>query len=226
MIGGSRLSWGRLFPMSRSIRLLVLCLAAGLALVVPSTAATAAAPLEITTSTLPTSYSYVKNIPFGGKVRTTLKAKGGTAPYKWAVVGSLPRGFALSTAGTLTGNTGRSGTYAVTARVTDKTGVTAERSWDLVVKPMVITTASVKNAKKGQLYYATLKSVGGCSAPRWDQWVHVPGSLPPGLKVSRGGAISGIAKVPGTYTFTVWADCEVNPLVFAAATKQFTMTVA
>jgi hypothetical protein len=78
-----------------------------------------AAPLAITTSTLPngtvnTSYS------------TTLAATGGTPPYSWAITtGSLPSGLALNAGtGVISGTPVSSGTFNFTAQVTDHSNST------------------------------------------------------------------------------------------------------
>jgi len=73
-----------------------------------------AAPLVITTTSMPT-----------GTVRVaysaTLLATGGTTPYTWSVAnGSLPGGLALNAAtGALTGTPTNTGTFTFTARVSD-----------------------------------------------------------------------------------------------------------
>ena len=78
-----------------------------------SVVAAGANPVQITTSSLP-----------GGQVSANylakLTASGGTAPYSWSITsGSLPGGLTLSAAGQISGSPTQSGTFSVTARVSD-----------------------------------------------------------------------------------------------------------
>ena len=68
----------------------------------------------------------------------TFTAKGGAAPYKWAVTGTLPAGMSLSeTTGEqvqITGTPTATGTFPVTLTVTDSSGKTASATVTVTVK--------------------------------------------------------------------------------------------
>jgi hypothetical protein len=93
-----------------------------------SSPAPAVAPLEITTTSLPTAYrtySYT----------AALEASGGSGARQWRITsGSLPRGLTLDAAtGVISGKSGYSGTWTLTVEVSDSTG-SATTSLTLVVK--------------------------------------------------------------------------------------------
>ncbi|MGA9209493.1 MAG: DUF4082 domain-containing protein, partial [Terriglobales bacterium] len=73
-----------------------------------------AAPLSITTTTLPTSQ---QNLPYS----VTLAATGGVQPYTWSLAaGSLPAGLSLASNGTISGTpTTSTGTASFTVQVKD-----------------------------------------------------------------------------------------------------------
>ena len=72
--------------------------------------------LSITTPTAVRTIAYSK----------TLAAKGGTAPYTWAIMsGTQPSGLSLSSAGVLSGTPSSAATFTFTARVTDNVAAPA-----------------------------------------------------------------------------------------------------
>ena len=70
----------------------------------------------------------------GSRYVARLLAGGGTPPYRWAVTG-LPARLRLRPDGLITGRARRSGTYALTASVTDAKGVRNEGQVTLRVAP-------------------------------------------------------------------------------------------
>jgi len=70
------------------------------------------APLKITTESLPDGW---KNQSYN----VTLAATGGTTPYSWSVIGSLPPGLNLGSNGTFSGEPAITGTYNFTVHVSD-----------------------------------------------------------------------------------------------------------
>jgi hypothetical protein len=73
---------------------------------------------------------------------------------------------------------------------------------ELAAKPIVIHPASLPHGTVGEAYSATLTATGG-AYPTY-VWSLAPGSsLPPGLKLSSGGALSGTPTKAGTYAVTV-----------------------
>lgn len=82
--------------------------------------------------------------------------------------------------------------------------------------PIVISPKTLPKAKKGKHYQVTLTATGGLGAPY--EWSLAPGShLPPGLKLSSAGVISGKPTKAGTFSFTVSVDDPTN--------KHFTLVV-
>jgi hypothetical protein len=122
--------------------------------------------------------------------------------------GTLPSGVTLSSTGFLSGvpATGTAGTYPITITASNGISPDAIQNFTLKVVPIGITTTSLPNGsvyskKNKATYSATLAASGGNPPYTWSM---VSGSkLPPGLKLSSTGVISGKAKVAGTYTFTV-----------------------
>ncbi len=85
------------------------------------TIAAAVAPVQITTSSVPSGQ-------VGTAYTTTLVASGGTTPYSWSIsAGALPAGLTLATAsGTISGTPTTAGSFSFTAKVTDSTAPTAQ----------------------------------------------------------------------------------------------------
>jgi len=126
--------------------------------------------------------------------------------------GSLPVGVTFvdnhNGTATLSGTpaTGSATSYPIT--ITAANGVTpdATQSFTLTVSavsPLVVTTTSLPNDRKGVPYPPTqLQATGGTTGYTWSI-VAGSGALPPGLGLSPGGLISGTPTKVGTFTFTV-----------------------
>jgi Putative Ig domain len=89
---------------------------------------TAPSSVAITTSALPVA-------DVSSPYAASLSATGGIAPYKWSLAtGVLPSGIQLqATSGVISGITAATGSYPVTARVTDASGHTATAALHLTV---------------------------------------------------------------------------------------------
>lgn len=173
-------------------------------------------PMEVVTASL-------SSAPVATSYSQKLLVAGGSGTRTWSVAGgALPPGLALSAAGTISGTPTSVGTWTVTVRVTDQSAParTATRTLTLTVIPMEITTATLPDAKKGQLYQKTLTVIGGKTTRTWSV---VGGSLPAGLTLSSGGKIAGYPKVIGTYTFTVRVQDASTPK--NEATRTLTLRV-
>ena len=99
-----------------------------LATVNVSAAATAVAPLSMANTSLPEA---VEGTPYSA----SLRASGGTAPYRWKIAsGALPVGFVLDTAeGTINGVTSLSGGFPFTVEASDASGQSVTRRLSLNV---------------------------------------------------------------------------------------------
>jgi hypothetical protein len=101
------------------------------------TARASASSLAITNFALPPASA---SVPY----TVTLTATGGVTPYQWSFAsGSLPYGIQLQTStGIVTGTTALTGTYPVTAKVTDASGQNATAALDLSISPTATTESS------------------------------------------------------------------------------------
>lgn len=92
--------------------------------------------LVVTTASLPNA---VANVTYGPQL---LAATGGLGANTWAAVSGLPGGLALQANGQLVGTPVASGTFDLTAQVTNADGQIALRVIPLVVEPQPVLAAS------------------------------------------------------------------------------------
>jgi hypothetical protein len=155
---------------------------------------------NITTTSLPGG-------TVGQAYSQSLQATGGTGTLVWNVsVGSLPANLALSSAGTISGTPTNSGTSNFTVRVTDALSHSDTQPLSITISaassPLTITTNSLPDGKRNQVYAATLAASGGTIPYTWS----VTPPLPAGLTLALAtGVISGIPTAMSNinYNFTV-----------------------
>jgi hypothetical protein len=177
----------------------------------------AVGPMQITTATIPSSMYIGKTYPV-----TQLKVAGGKKPYTWSIVeGGLPWFNTITKDGKIGGKVAYfPGTFTFVAQVADSTGRTAVRQYSIQVRTMEITTTAIPQGKRGVYYTAPLKVGGGVGRIYW----HIDGgALPPGLKLTSGGVISGVPKTAGSWTFTVLI--VDSSLISASNRHDYTLTV-
>lgn len=139
----------------------------------------------------------------GSFYNQTLAASGGVPPYLWTVsTGSLPPGLTLNSNGSITGTPTTGGAYTFTARVTDSAATTATQTYliNVIAGVIITTTSPLPEGTVGANYFLTFGGSGGAGPYSWSV---ISGSLPPGLTLSSGGALTGIPGVAGTFNFTV-----------------------
>jgi hypothetical protein len=174
--------------------------------------------VTINTTTLP---AWTVNQPGYGQ---TITASGGTGTLTFAKTsGTLPTGLTFSSSGVLSGtptaaNTSPGFTFTVTA--TDTLGATGSKSFTVIINPAVtITTTTLANWTVNQPGYSqTISATGGTGAKTF---AATAGTLPTGLALSSGGALSGTPSATGTYTFTVTA----TDTVAASGSQSYTVTI-
>lgn len=150
----------------------------------------------------------------------SLGVSGGTGPYTWSIAsGSLPAGLGLSSAGVISGTpaSGSNGSYSVTVSVADaeNPAQTTSAAMSITIAaapatttPLSILTSTLASGTTGTAYSQTLQVSGGTTSYTWSV---TSGSLPAGLSLSTGGAISGTPTTAGTSTFTAKVTDSSSP---------------
>ena len=160
----------------------------------------------------------------------TLAATGAIYPPVWSLVpgGTLPIGFTLSSAGTLTGLPQQPGdyTFRVNASVYPVGSfaagpiqtVTAQLTLVVrsLIEPLVITTGSLPDGTYRQPYAAAVLASGGEEPYTWSA-----GGPPPGLSVSSTGAVYGVPSDIGTFALPV----TVTDAGGRSASKTFSLKI-
>ncbi|MEU6118049.1 putative Ig domain-containing protein [Streptomyces sp. NPDC047117] len=189
-------------------------------------------PVEVTTAAAPDAVA-------GKEYALTLAAVGGRPPYHWDRAGGrLPEGLKLTGDGVITGRaehaSGESGgdgrAATTTVRVRDAAGRQAERTLRLAVvraaeagsqRPslrVIAKTLALPEARKGAKYTTHhFRATAGDGPYTW----RAAGALPPGMRLSGAGALSGTPEKSGSFLFAV----RVTDSTGAAAEQQVRMAV-
>ncbi len=165
---------------------------------------------------------------------TTLQASGGVPPYSWALSsGNLPAGLTLSAAGALAGTPSSGGTYPLTFVVTDSysSPETAKASLTLTIAGsqtqapnLTLTTTSLADATVNTAYSATLTAAGGVLPYTFS--LANGTSLPAGLALSSGGAISGTPTKAGSTSFSVDVTDSSTPALMQTGNLSITVNAS
>jgi hypothetical protein len=121
-------------------------------------------------------------------------ARGGLAPYRWSAP-SLPAGVNLNPAtGQVGGRPQAVGTLPFVLTATDALGTTQSVTAAVqVVAPLAVVTRSLRAARNGKRFAATLRTAGGAAPVA----LRLLGALPRGLRFDAGtGSLRGVATLP------------------------------
>jgi Putative Ig domain len=126
---------------------------------------------------------------------------GGTAPFTYALSGSLPPGLSLMpNSGQITGSPSTAGTYPFSVTVTDSLGNAVSSPNCSLSVGLTATCSSVTLGLVGQPFSSSMTGMG---APTGSTYSFSATGLPPGLTMDSNGNITGTPSTAGTYGFTV-----------------------
>lgn len=129
----------------------------------------------------------------------TLQAVGGSPPYTWIPLGTLPDGLTLSTSGALCGVPTTVGRASFDVEVRDRDTVArGQVSLDVRPEPLEVDTTPL-SARAGELSSARVRVRGG--VPPYT-FLEAEG-LPAGLALDRDGALVGVPTTAGQATLSV-----------------------
>lgn len=167
----------------------------------------------------------LSNAAVGAAYSHVFTASGGTPGYTYTLIGALPAGLSLSSAGVLSGTPTAVGSFNFTVRATDSssgTGApfTGNQSYTLTVSAPTITLApsSLSAATGGQAYSQAVSATGGSGSYTYSL---SSGALPPGIALSSGGTVSGTPTTAGSYIFTITATDSL----FFTGSQSYSFTV-
>jgi len=154
--------------------------------------------------------------------RVELEVEGGTPPYRWSLLGTLPLGLTLDTIqGVLSGTPTMPGSYNFRLSVIDAYGNLADKDFlYLVTAPLLITSPSTLPAGSvGRPYSYTMAATGGMLPYEWFL-VSWPGVQ--GLSLGRDGTLKGTPQTAGTYNIAI----KVQDADGYETTGNFELTIA
>jgi large repetitive protein len=163
---------------------------------------------------------------YGAAYSQTFTAGGSAGPYSYALTGALPAGVTFS-GNTLSGTPTAPGSYPITVTATDTVligagapfSITQNYTLNVPAPTIVVNPATLPDPTAGVAYSQTLTASGGV-APY--SLAVTSGSLPSGITLSTGGALSGTSFEVGTFNITVTAT-DANG---QTGTRAYTLTIA
>jgi hypothetical protein len=157
----------------------------------------------ITTTSLP-------DAPLYKYYSTTLKATGGKSPLTWTLVsGTLPTGLHLSASGVISGTPTRQDGQTFIIKVSDSAKPQAyeQLPFGIDVTPLTFTSLQLSEPV-AKSFSVQLKATGGKGTL---VWYVTAGSLPPGVKLSSSGVMSGTITATGFYGVGVGVHDSLAP---------------
>jgi len=155
---------------------------------------------------------------------TTLAETGGTGPnFTWSLAsGSLPNGVSLAASGVISGTPTQAGSFPFSVQVTDNAAVTSAPqalTLTVIAGPTITTGATLPSGEAAAPYSQTLAASGGTNSGF--TWTVTSGSLPPGLSLNSGVAITGTPTTVGSFSFTA----KVTDSGGGSATRAFALSI-
>lgn len=152
-----------------------------------------------------------------------LFAEGGRGPYTWTITqGTLPDGITMTPGGLLSGTPTQAGNAVpVMFQATDADGLVGVRElWLSARDPLEINQSGLPNAQEGKPYeYHFAANAWGI--PHWKALA----PLPPGLRLSTDGALTGTPSKAGDYVVKVSVSDEINAGVPRTVSAEFPLRV-
>jgi hypothetical protein len=137
----------------------------------------------------------------GERYGVVLGVSGGTPPYTWSSLGPMPAGLSLSSAGALIGTPEGGGATSLRLMVTDAENHSVTRTCPLTVvrASFGLDSCPVPPATVGEAYGQWLRASGGMPP-----YLFMSGSnVPPGLRLTTAGRLSGTPTQSGSFPMTV-----------------------
>lgn len=151
-----------------------------------------------------------------------VQGSGGTLPYVWGVLGSLPTGLSINIAtGEISGTPTVAGLYSFTIVLQDNNGNIDSENYTIKIgsgTTPVITTTYLPDATQNTTYSETIQAIAG--TPGYT-WLILSGTPPPGITLSPNGVLSGVPTAIGIYNFRV----RVADALGQTETQDYTLIV-